>query len=352
MIKALLIFLAGAAGSATIIAGLTFTKSVPPSVFASQEAIEAAARVKTEMAPHLVAFMTADTIERRALIDEHFYAPRIAEARRLYSVTEAPLEIDGVYTEVFEPTAGIPARNADKVLINLHGGAFSVGARTEGQLESIPVADVAAMRVISIDYRQGPEHHFPAASEDVATVYRQLLESYQPGQIGIFGCSAGGILAAQAVAWFDTHDLPQPGAIGVFCAGAGNVGIGDSAVIADAFGTNRGAGSEVEYFSNTEWSNPLVGPLNHPGLMSQFPPTLVISSTRDMALSSALATHQQLIANGAESELHIFEGLGHYFFADTGLPESRQVFKLTADFFQRRLSGRDDVEKGVGVPTS
>ena len=224
------------------------------------------------------------------------------------------------------------------MLINLHGGAFSMGARTEGRLESIPVASVAGMRVISVDYRQGPEHQFPAASEDVATVYRHLLRSYQPEQIGIYGCSAGGLLTAQAVAWFDAHELPKPGAIGIFCAGAGKFGLGDSMIASKALGSPLGDDEELAYFKGIDWADPLVAPENHPELLRRFPPTLVISSTRDMALSTAVVAHQRLVAAGVYSQLHVFEGLSHYFFADTGLPESREVFEVTADFFHNHLS--------------
>ena len=145
------------------------------------------------------------------------------------------------------------------------------------------------------------------------------------------------MLTAQSAAWFDAHGLPQPGAVGIFCAGAGEFGVGDAAVIAEAFGENRGAG-EIEYFAEVDWGDPLVAPIDHPALLSRFPPTLVITSTRDLALSSAIATHQRLIGAGAESELHVYEGLTHYFFANTGLPESRHTFDVIARFFDRRLA--------------
>lgn len=298
----------------------------------------AAKAMRRQMAPHMIKLVTGDIGDRRQVIDDVFLAPRTVEARKLYPVQERPLEIGGVYTEVFEPPGGVPEANAGRVLINLHGGAFMFGARTQGRLESIPVASVAGMKVVSIDYRQGPEHRFPAASEDVATVYRHLLENHGPKQIGIFGCSAGGMLAAQSVAWFDHHDLPQPGAIGIFCAGAGGVGSGDSAVISEAFGTNFGNGQTMPYFEDVDLDDPLVSPLTDPALMAKFPPTLVITSTRDLAMSSGLATHQRLVELGVPSELHVYDGLVHYWFADTGLPESRQAFQVMADFFERHLS--------------
>jgi acetyl esterase/lipase len=213
-----------------------------------------------------------------------------------------------------------------------------MGARTEGQLESIPVAAVSGLKVISVDYRQGPEHRFPAASEDVAAVYRQLLTQYEPEHIGIFGCSAGGLLTAQALAWFDQHGLPMPGAVGIFCAGAGQFGLGDSTAIAALFGSDTGGKKTPEYFDGADWQSPLVNPLLDSSLMARFPPTLLISSTRDFAMSATLATHQQLVALEKVSELHIYEGLIHYFFADTELTESQQAFAVMSRFFHQHLN--------------
>lgn len=338
MLKVLIAFVAGAALVAGINVVQQFTKEVPPSPLASPESAAALAAQMERLGPHLLKMATAEVQEMRAILDEHYYQPKIDLARELYPVVETPLEIEGIYTEVFEPVGGVPQENAGRVLINLHGGGFTVGARTEGQLESIPVAHVAGMKIISVDYRQGPEHRFPAASEDVATVYRHLLKTHEPAQIGIFGCSAGGLLTAQSVAWFDAHDLPQPGAIGIFCAGAGEFFVGDAVYIDEALNTSLGGEGGIDYFEGASWDDPLVAPITDSDLLGRFPPSLIITSTRDMALSSAVATHQRLIGAGAESDLHVYEGLVHYFFSDTGIPESRQVFDTIARFFDERLA--------------
>jgi len=337
MLKILTAFAAGCVVATGALFVQDFLEDVPPSELASPESTEALKVQMARLQPHLVKFATAEASEQQAILDEHFYEPKIARAREVYPVAESPLDIEGIYTEVFMPAGGLPETNRNRVLINLHGGGFTVGARTEGRLESIPVAAVAGMKVISVDYRQGPEHRFPAASEDVATVYRHLLETYQPEQIGIFGCSAGGLLTAQSVAWFDAHELPLPGAVGIFCAGAGDFFVGDSVQIDKVLKTSLGGG-EIAYLEDVDWDDPLVAPINHPDLLSRFPPSLIITSTRDLALSSAVATHQALVAAGTESDLHVYEGLTHYFFSDTDLPESRQVFDVTARFFDAHLA--------------
>ena len=337
MIRMLVSFVAGGLVVVVVMFAQRLMEGVPNSEFVSDAANQAAAELRDEMVPHVVALATGDIDEKRAILDEHFYGPRIELARKIYPVREEVLDIDGVYTEVFAPQDGVPPENAGRVLINLHGGAFSMGARTQGRLESIPVASVAGMRVVSVDYRQGPEHRFPAASEDVAAVYHRLLEDHAPGQIGIFGCSAGGLLTAQSVAWFDAHALPQPGAIGIFCAGAGQFSTGDARVITKAFGTNFGEGQKMEYFDGADWNDPLVAPIDHRELLGRFPPSLIITSTRDLALSSAIVTHQRLDEAGVTSQLFVYDGLNHYFFADTGLPESRHLFDAIARFFDQHL---------------
>lgn len=149
--------------------------------------------------------------------------------------------IGGVPTDVVTPKSGIAERNRDRVLINLHGGGF-IGKCPDGLVDSMPIASLGRIKVITVDYREAPEARFPAASEDVTAVYRELLKSYAPGNIGLYGCSVGGELAGQATAWIITHHLPRPGAIGVFCAGLADYG-GDSMYTAQFLASPRRTGS-------------------------------------------------------------------------------------------------------------
>ena len=79
-----------------------------------------------------------------------------------------------MYTEFITRAEGIPEDNKNRVLINLHGGGFKYGSRWGGQVESIPIAALGKIKVVSVDYRMAPEHTFPAASEDVAGIIEGL----------------------------------------------------------------------------------------------------------------------------------------------------------------------------------
>jgi acetyl esterase/lipase/S-formylglutathione hydrolase FrmB len=267
--------------------------------------------------------------------------------RVLYPHRRNDTRIGGVHVYDYTPASGIAPENRRRVLVNLHGGGFSGCWPGCAELESIPVASVGRIRVVSVDYRQAPEHVHPAASEDVAAVYRELLKTYRPENIGLFGCSAGGMLTAMSVAWFQQHDLPPPGAVGVLCSGAGTPpGVdffgGDAAYAAMPTGEARmrGADAQWAYFARADMSDALVAPIAHARVLAGFPPTVLVSGTRAAELSSAAYTHTQLVKAGVDARLHVWEGMFHGFFYNPDVPESQEVYRVIADFFARNLGSR------------
>ena len=284
--------------------------------------------------------LTAPITQSRAFYDR-MNSDRAARMEKLYPVKIHAEVIAGVGTDVVLPAQGVAAENAHRVLINLHGGAFLWGAHSGALVESIPIASIGHIKVIGVDYRQGPEHTFPAASDDVEAVYRALLKQYKPAEIGIYGCSAGGVLTAEAVARFITDKLPVPGAIGTFCGSLTDLG-GDSSYIAPLL-NGQGVPAhplgliDLPYFHGANPGDPLVQPGLSPALLAKFPPTLLITGTRDMAMSSVVHSQQLLDRAGVQTELHVWEGMWHSFFSDPELPESREAYAVTARFFNRKL---------------
>ena len=259
---------------------------------------------------------------------------------RLYPVTIEQRSIGGVPTQVVTPKQGVTAAEQHRVLINLHGGAFLWGAGTGGLVEAIPVASVGRIEVVTVDYRQGPEHVFPAASEDVAAVYRVLLKQYPAKNIGIYGCSAGGVLTGEAVAWFIHEHLPVPGAIGMYCGAVAELS-GDSARVAPVLDGSAPTSplklADLPYFKGARASDPLVFPADSPELLKQFPPTLLITGTRDFTMSSEIQSQRLLTNAGVDAELHIWDGMWHSFFSDPEMPESKEAYAVMAHFFDRHL---------------
>ena len=201
-------------------------------------------------------------------------------------------------------------------------------ADAPGSSGSVPVG-TGRIKVITVDYREAPDAKFPAASEDVTAVYRELLKRYAPQNIGLYGCSAGGVLAGQATAWIITHRLPRPGAIGVFCAGLADWG-GDSVYTARFLPSNPTSAIVhlMTYTKDIDTTDPTLHPANHLDLLARFPPVLFVTATRDAAMSVAAYSHNQLAKVGVESDLRVWDGLGHAFILDD-LPEARDANNIT-----------------------
>jgi acetyl esterase/lipase len=265
--------------------------------------------------------------------------------RELFPVDREETTIGGVHAYVYTPKGGVPETNRDRVLIDLHGGGFSGCWPACGELESMPIASLGRIKVVSLDYRQAPQHRHPAASEDVAAAYRELLKTYRAENIGIYGCSAGGMLAGMSVAWFQQQGLPRPGAVGLLCAGAANVGGaafgGDASFTTMPLGEGRVAGPggavSMEYFAGTDPQDPLVAPASSAAVLAKFPPTLIVTGTRAFELSNAVYTHAELVKAGVDADLHVWEGMFHGFFYNPDVPESRDCFDVIVRFFASRL---------------
>lgn len=312
--------------------------TVPYSGFASPEA---RAFFPKMLAAGSKAPPITSPIEQSRAFYDRMNSDRTARMEKLYAVKTHKESIGGVGTDVVEPADGISAQNRDRVLINLHGGAFLWGAHSGGLVESIPIASLGHIKVISVDYRQGPEHVFPAASEDVEAVYRALLKRYKPANIGIYGCSAGGVLTGEAVARLIDQKLPVPGAIGTFCGSLVNME-GDSVYVAPLLNGQPVPEhplrlNDLPYFKGASLTDPLVFPGQSPALLAQFPPTLLITGTRDMAMSSVVQSHELLSRAGVETELHVWDGMWHSFFSDPEIPESRHAYEVIVTFFDRHL---------------
>ncbi len=308
--------------------------SVPVSTFLSPEA-------KSYITQHLRDMQDPEQVKQDDGVPR-FMKHYLERDEEQFALDRKEEKIDGVPVYTYVPKEGIALENRNRVLINLHGGGFSGCWPGCAELESMPISALMRIKVVTVNYREGPEYKFPAASEDVAKVYAQLLKTYKPKNIGIYGCSAGGMLTAMSLAWFQTHDLPTPGADGIFCASAGAFG-GDANYIAFPLGEGRmpAAGRigqrRLGYFSDANLKDPLVQPSDSVEVLAKFPPTLLLTATRDFAMSGAIHTDVLLTKAGVDSELHVWDGLFHGFFYDADVPESKEAFAIIDHFFNRHL---------------
>jgi len=276
--------------------------------------------------------------ERRARTDV-WRAQDSAEARKLYPVNVEEATTAGVRTDIITPLT-TPPENKDRVLINLHGGGFN--SDSGSLIEGVPIANLAKMKVVSVYYRLAPENPFPAAVDDVVAVYKELLKTYKPQNIGIFGTSAGGILTAEVTVKLKQMGLPLPGALGLFTMHGDFSRVGDSRQLFTLNGfpgswkpTDPNHPPDNEYAAKTDPKDPVLSPLYAD--LHGFPPSLVVTSTRDLLLSDSTIFHRALLRAGNDSRLVVFEALPHAFWYHFQLPETKEALEMMAKFFDDRV---------------
>lgn len=248
---------------------------------------------------------------------------------------ESSLEqVAGVPTYVVIPS-GAPTGDDSPVFLSIHGGALIMGGgdltrvMTEISALSSPVAHWAP------DYRMPPAHPYPAGLDDVMAVYRALLEVRDPSQIIVGGGSAGGNLAAALILKAKDENLPMPAGLVLLTPEVDLTESGDSfTTLADvSVGLQSLLDVNALYANGHDLTEPYLSPLF--GDVTGFPPTILISGTRDLYLSNTVRMHRKLREAGVDADLHIFDGRPHAGYGNA--PEEAAVSAEVGAFVQKHL---------------
>lgn len=256
----------------------------------------------------------------------------------LYPATITEEKIAGVPVRNVVPK-DLPDTNKDKVLLNLHGGGFN--SDSGSFTESIPMAGMTKIRCVAVLYRLAPENPFPAAVDDSVAVYKELLKTYKPGHIILYGTSAGAILTAEVAAKLKELKLPLPAAMGIFS------GMGDFARPGDSMAMYalRGLSGHLdvpehagprEYPGTVDLKDPILSPIYSD--LQGMPPTLFITSGRDLLLSGTINLHRAYLNAGNDASLIVYDALPHAFWYSTKLPEALEANHAMADYFVKHLA--------------
>jgi acetyl esterase/lipase len=240
--------------------------------------------------------------------------PMLAAMRERLGVTVKPSTMNGARVYLVTPGV-IPPEHRGQVLIHVHGGCYELFPGESGTSEAIIMAALGHYKVISVDYRMPPEGYFPAALDDVETVYKQVLKTNDPRNVGVFGTSAGGALVLELMLRAKQEPLPMPGAI------APGTPMSDLTKIGDSFYTNEKVdnvlvsrdgfchAAAVVYARGHDLNDSLLSPVY--GDMRGFPPAILTTGTRDLLLSNTIRVHRKLREAGVDAQLEVFDGMSH-----------------------------------------
>ena len=219
-------------------------------------------------------------------------------------------------------------RGGRPVLAYFHGGGHVIGSLDTHDAIARNLCREAGCMVVSVDYRMGPEHPFPAAVEDCFAVVRQLAEhggriGADPERIAVGGDSAGGNLAA--VAALLARDEGGPAlrcqllvypVTDYRCRGASYERYAQGYGVLEAesmrwFQRHYLGGPDAA----DDWrASPLLAP-DHAGL----PPALVVTAECDVLHDEGAAYAGRLAGAGTPCEHAPFAGMIHGFFGLLGI---------------------------------
>lgn len=307
------------------------TRVVPVPQTVSPEAQKSISRSEPDQGP-------PQPLEERRKGTDAYTARARVEWTKLCPNTIVEDKMAGVPVHIVTPE-GMPVRNKDKVLLNLHGGGFN--SDSGSFTESIPIASYSGIKVVAVLYRLSPEVKFPAAVDDSIAVYKELLKTYKSAHIVIYGTSAGAILTAEVAAKIKQLGLPMPAALGIFS------GMGDFARAGDSMAMYalRGLAGHLDppepgahdpfYVAATDSKDPILSPIY--GDLHGLPPTLFVTSGRDLLLSGTINLHRAYLTSGVDARLVVYDALPHAFWYNPQLPEAIEANHIMADFFVKQL---------------
>ena len=259
-----------------------------------------------------------------------------AEAREQMETMAASRKAEPLPTARIEnrtipgPAGDIPVRiywpNAAGILpaiVYYHGGGHVIGSLDSHDLVARNLCGGAEAIVVSIDYRMGPEHRFPAAVDDSFAALEWVHANAasfgaDPARLGVHGDSAGANLAAVVALMARDKGGPKLRLQSLVYPVA-DFRMGSESYEKYASGCGILTAGAMQWFRGhylrtmddaEDWrASPLLAP-NVAGVA----PAIVIAAECDVLHDEGLAYGERLKAAGVPVERHEYAGMIHAFF--------------------------------------
>jgi monoterpene epsilon-lactone hydrolase len=234
-----------------------------------------------------------------------------------------------------------PGQQAGRGLMvfSVHGGAFVLrGGGRNLERDAITNAERLGCSALAIDYRQLPDVHQPVPLKDVERAWNAAQRRY-PGQRWLIsGVSSGGALACSLI----QRQLRVGGVVPV-----GLILVSplvDLSLSGDSLTTHRGLDRDILqvdgllrsaitlYLNGADPSRPDLSPLF--GSFHGFPPTFIVSGSRDLLMSDAIRLNQALLQHQVPSQLQVFEAMSHLMISEP-IPEQQQAIAMIRQFVRQ-----------------
>jgi monoterpene epsilon-lactone hydrolase len=231
------------------------------------------------------------------------------------------------------------------VLLYLHGGAFEVCSPRAYQAFCSSLALRLNATVVVPDYRLAPEHPFPAAIEDVAAAYRNLIDAGRPAStLALMGDSAGGGLVLSCLIAAKRESLPQPAAAVALSAWADLTLAADShrrCAKSDPFiRTAMLQRAAQHYLAGWDAKDPMASPAHATAdELSDLAPVLLQAAANEVLADDSTTVAERIAAAGGDVSLELCPEAFHVWqMAGGGVPESEEALGSLTRFVREHWS--------------
>jgi acetyl esterase len=222
------------------------------------------------------------------------------------------------------------------VMVYYHGGGFVIADTKVYDASPRALARLAKAIMVSVDYRQAPEHPFPAAPDDAYAAYLWTVDHARelngdPARVAVGGESAGGnlatvvsMMARDKKAKLPVHQLLVYPVVG---NDMNNASYGRNA---NAKPLNKPMMAWFFKHYGADPSSPYALPLKAPSLKG-LPPATIVAAEIDPLLTEGKAYADKLKKDGVPVDYKEYKGVTHEFFGmGAVVPAAKDAEKYAA----------------------
>ncbi len=232
---------------------------------------------------------------------------------------------EGVLVRIYTPVQG---SGPYPVIVYYHGGGWVIADLDTYEPSPKALAAKAGAVVVSVAYRQAPEHKYPAAHEDAFAAYQWVVENAaqingDPNRIATAGESAGGNLAVAVPLMARERGVKLPvHIVSVYPIADGDTDSPSYQEYANAVPLSRPA---MQWFFDLYLSSP--SDARSPWIsltsadLSGLPPTTIINAQIDPLQAEGEELAQRYRDAGIDVQQRTFMGVTHEFFGMAALLE-------------------------------
>ena len=232
--------------------------------------------------------------------------------------------------------------------MQLHGGGYIGGLSDWYRDLAIKQAVLTEAREIFMaDYRIAPEYLYPAALEDAAQIYQEILNrGVDAKNIIVFGDSAGGNLALELALYLKENNLPQPAMLILNSPWttfetdlpSRTENAERDKVLGEINPYMNRSVANPQYGGEISWKDPRLSPIYAD--LKGLPPTLIQIGGYELFVDDGIELLKKATADELNVTLSVYQGMPHDFLLFPELDESVKAFAEIKNFVNLYMTPR------------